>query len=368
MELMRSYGIDQFRDEIGWGGFEQKRGKYAMPPYGAAFLKHAAELKMRPLLIFDYSNRHYDGGNFPNSPEAIAGYAAYARELAAQTHDVVKQYEVWNEWVGGCGMEHRSGQHDGAAYGRMLKPAYEAVQGAFPDVKVVGIGGEYGPKCADTIVAAIQAAGPRSRDAWSIHPYRYPRSPEESDLAGEVTRVAARVAQAGAAQKAWVTEIGWPTHRGSGGSDEHDQACHAVRAVAILQSTGIVEKLFWYDFKDDGLNREYNENNFGLVHHETFHCAPKPAIVALAVFVRLTQGAAAGPLWHEGKAYAVPFRLPDGRQRLVAWALAPGTLVRLLGQLDEQWDLMGNAVDAGGRLVLGPEPVYFIGKKMRLGL
>ena len=206
-------------------------------------------------------------------------------------------------------MEGKSGAHDGEAYGHMLKPAYEAVKRAFPGVTVVGIGGEYGPKCAETIVAAIKTGGARSMDAWSIHPYRYPRGAEESDLAGEVRGIAARVAQAGAAQKAWITEIGWPTHRTSTGSDEHAQACHAVRAVAILQSTGIVEKVFWYDFKDDGLNRDDNESNFGVVRHHVYNCAPKPAAVALAVFLRLTHGA---PLRPACGTRAMPTRFPTG--------------------------------------------------------
>ena len=157
-------------------------------------------------------------------------------------------------------------------------------------------------------------------DAWSIHPYRYPQSRGRIGPRRRSPRHCRPRRPGGGREKAWVTEIGWPTHRTSTGSDEHAQACHAVRAVAILQSTGVVEKVFWYDFKDDGLNREDNESNFGVVRNQSYNCAPKPAVVALALFLRLTHGAPCGPLWHEGKAYAVAYRLPDGRQRLVAWA------------------------------------------------
>ena len=48
-----------------------------------------------------------DRGGFPNSPEAIAGFANYAVELARQTRGQVAMFEVWNEWVGGCGMTGR---------------------------------------------------------------------------------------------------------------------------------------------------------------------------------------------------------------------------------------------------------------------
>ncbi|HWH71998.1 MAG TPA: hypothetical protein VNT26_21730, partial [Candidatus Sulfotelmatobacter sp.] len=140
MNLMQRYGIDQFRDEISWGGYEQQKGQLAMPAFGTAFLKRAAELKMRPLLIFDYANRHYDKGAYPNSPEAIEAFGRYAVDLVRQTRGTVNMFEVWNEWVGGCGMDGRSGQHDGEAYGRLLQPTYRAVKHAFPDVTVVGIG------------------------------------------------------------------------------------------------------------------------------------------------------------------------------------------------------------------------------------
>jgi hypothetical protein len=175
-------------------------------------------------------------------------------------------------------MRGRPGVHDGEAYGRLLQPTYVAVKQAFPDVTVGGIGGEYGPKCADHVLDAVHTAGPDAMDAWSIHPYRYPRSPEGSGLMEEVTGIAAEVAAAGVKTKAWVTEIGYPTHRISGGSDEATQARYCVRTLALLQATRVVDQVFWYDLKDDGLSREYNEHNFGLIHHQRFHCAPSQSV------------------------------------------------------------------------------------------
>lgn len=366
MTLLRRYGMDQFRDEVSWGSYETARGQYQMPSHGAALLQKATQLKMRPLLIFDYANRLYDQGGFPNSPEAIAGFAAYAADLVHQTRGIVNQFEVWNEWVGGCGMHGKPGAHDGEAYGRLLKATYEAVKRTAPDVTVVGIGGEYGPKCAEMIVSAVKSAGAQSMDAWSIHPYRYPRSPEASDLVGDVRRIAEPVAQAGAKQKAWITEIGWPTHSGSNGSDERSQAILGVRALAMLQAMKLVEKVFWYDFKDDGLNRQYNENNFGVVHHQRYNGAPKPAIVAMSAFVRLTQGATCNSVWHDGDAYAVCYRFPDARQRMLAWSTTPDTRVRLTGKVAETHDLMGDVLVRRAGLVLGPAPVYLTGQDLKL--
>ncbi len=367
MELMRRYGLDQYRDEVSWRGYETAKGRLVMPEFAAAYLKHSAAVGMRPLIIFNYNNPHYDNDGFPNSPEAIAGFAAYAADLARKTQGQVAMFEVWNEWVGGCGMSGRPGRHDGEAYGRLLGPTYAAVKKARPDATVVGIGGEYGPKCADSIVAAVGIAGPDAMDAWSIHPYRYPRSPEESDLLGEVGRIADRVSAAGVKSKAWITEIGYPTHRTSGGSDEAKQARLCVRTLALLEGSGLVEKVFWYDLKDDGLSPDYNEHNFGLVRHHKFGCAPKPAIVAMSVFIRMTAGFEPKGLVQNGSVYSAAYRRADGRELLILWSTAPEARVSLAGTIEEVYDLMGNRVPVEQAAAVGPDPVYVTGRGLKLG-
>ena len=316
MELMCRYGIDQFRDEIHWRACEVQKGKIAVPAYAEAYVARAAALRMRPLIIYDYNTPYYDNDGFPNSPEAIDGFARYAVELTRALKGRVNTFEVWNEWVGGCGMSGRPGDHSPAAHGHLLKAVYTAVKKELPGVTVVGIGGEYGPRCAQNIVDSIGTAGPKSMDAFSIHPYRYPRSPEESDLIGEVASIADRAAAVGAAKKVWITEIGYPTHRTAGGSDEAAQARHAVRTLILLQSTGVVEKVFWYDLKDDGLARQYNEANFGLIRHQQYNGAPKPGMVATSVFIRMTGGAAFEGLRRRGPLHAASYRCADGRRVL----------------------------------------------------
>ena len=349
MDLMLRYGIDQFRDEISWGSCEPQKGRLALPSSAEAWLKRAAGLKMRPLLIFDYANRIYDNGGYPSSPEAIEAFARYAVELARWTRGRVQQFEVWNEWVGGCGMDGRPGAHDGEAYGRLLKPVYAAVKREFPDLTVVGIGGEYGSKCAENILGSLRTAGAGSMDAWSIHPYRYPHAPEPSDLTGEVSRIAARVAGAGEKSRAWVTEIGYPTHRGNAGSAEPEQARHVVRTLALLQSTRVVDKVFLYDLKDDGLTRDYNENNFGLIHHQRLNCAPKPAMVAASVFVRLAGTAQFVRLERTGEAWTAFYRQRDGGALVIAWTTRGVCKAVVGGRLAAAFDLMARRFNRPGK-------------------
>ena len=366
MDLMRRYGIDQYRDEISWRSYEREPGRCELPDFAAAYLKRSAELRMHPLIIFDYNNPHYDNDGFPNSPEAIAAFSRYAVDLARQTRNSVAMFEVWNEWIGGCGMRDRPGMHDGEAYGRLLLPTYTAVKQARPDATIVGIGGEYGPQCAEHILAAVRTAGPAAMDAWSIHPYRYPRSPEGSGLVEEVTGIAAKVAAAGVQTKPWITEIGYPTHRTSGGCDEAVQARYCVRTLALLQSTQAVAKAFWYDLKDDGLGREYNEHNFGLIHHQQYHCAPKPSIVALSAFIRLTNGAAFTELQRDGNLYSARYRRPNGSEVLLIWTEQGARRLVVTGQIYSACDLMGAATGPETIAEATENPVYVTGRDLKV--
>lgn len=366
MELMLRYGIDQFRDEISWRSCEPEKGRFVLPEFAKTYLGRAAALHLRPLIIFDYNNPHYDNDGFPNSAEAIAGFADYAVALARETRGSVATFEVWNEWVGGCGMNGRAGEHDGAAYGRLLAPTYAAVKQAFPDVTVVGMGGEYGAHCSENILGAIGTAGPHAMDAWSIHPYRYPHPPESSDLMGEVARIGQRVAEGGVKSKAWITEIGYPTHRTSGGSSELAQARLCVRTLALLQASPVVEKVFWYDFKNDGLNREYNEHNFGLVHHQDLNCAPKPAVVALSAFIWRTADAQFVDLQQRDGLCCSSYRRPDNTDLLLIWTERGTRRVKLTGKIDHVWDLMGNSLPAESQWEASENVVYVQGAGVKL--
>ncbi len=366
MDLMRRYGIVRFRDEIHWRACVPQKGRFAMPDYAEAYIARAAGLGMRPLIIVDYNNPLYDNDGFPNSPEAIEAFAFYAAELARATRGRVNELEVWNEWIGGCGMGGRPGDHGPEAYGRLLKGTYAAVKKQFPDLTVVGIGGEYGPKCPENVATMIATAGPASLDGFSIHPYRYPQSPEETDLVGEVARVADAAARAGAGRKAWITEIGYPTHRTPGGCDGRTQARLGVRTLALLQGMGIVQAVYWYDFKDDGLRREYNEHNFGIVHHQAYQCAPKPAAVAFSVFVRMTEGARCAGLARRGEVHAVSYRRADGRDVLVAWTTGPPAAAPLRGKPAEAVDLVGSPVPLDKPLLFSENPVYVVGEGIKL--
>ena len=364
MDLLKRYGFRRFRDEVSWGSVERQRDQYALPEHAVRYLDHARKLDMEPLLIFDYANSLYDKGGFPNSPEAIAAFAEYAAQLARMTSNSVREFEIWNEWIGGCGMRGKPGDHGPEAYGRLMQAAYRRVRSVRPDARIIGIGGEYGPHCAENIVRAVRTAGPQSLDAFSIHPYRYPRPPESSELVGDVQRILDQTAACGASRRTWITEIGYPTHFGREGSREQDQARRAVRTLTLLQSCAGVDKVHWYDLKDDGLTREYNEHNFGVVLNQAYNCAPKPAMVAMSVWARLTAGATATPAEVCGDVYGVRYRRGD-QQIAVLWTTAGVVRAQVSGRGLVAYDLMGRRLASATAVTLSEDPLFVMGRNLQ---
>ncbi|NOY80197.1 MAG: hypothetical protein GXP31_04240 [Kiritimatiellaeota bacterium] len=80
-----------------------------------------------------------------------------------------------------------------------------------------------------------------------------------------------------------VNTLPGPGGYASGGVSRATQARYAVRALLTWAAMG-VDKVFWYDFRDDGTDRENREHNFGLVDHAL---RPKPAYRAVQVLTRL---------------------------------------------------------------------------------
>jgi hypothetical protein len=261
-------------------------------------------------------------------------------------------------------MGGKPGSNAPEPYARLLRETYKAVKAARPEAVIVGIGGEHSAHHFDRIERMMASGAARAMDAYSVHSYRYPRSPEATDLAGEIRKVAEMAATHGAPERLWVTEIGWPTHSGGRGVDERTQARYIVRTLALLQSVRAVKKVHWYDFKNDGLDRAYNENNFGIVWHQRYNWAPKPAALALAAFARLTAGARPGTLEERNGRYAMHYTLKGGTELVIAWCTQGDAAARVRGRRLDAFDIMGNPLPAPRRISLTQDPVYLRGGKV----
>jgi hypothetical protein len=188
----------------------------------------------------------------------------------------IRVWEIWNEpniepfW---------SPKPDAAEYYKVLAASYAAIKKGDPQATVLGcsLAGPHGRNWAppwEFTEAVLKLGGGKVMDAISIHPYRQPSSPEESDYIGDIKAISDLTAKYGRRLPIWITEVGWPND--TGGSSEVWATKMLPRAYLLALACG-VKNIAWYDYHDDGQDPSYLEHNCGLLLYDL---TPKPAYFA----------------------------------------------------------------------------------------
>ncbi|WP_419996199.1 sugar-binding protein [Streptomyces boninensis] len=287
-DLAQQAGISHARSDVYWDKVEKTKGQYTFPAGWDTDFKRFKDRGITPLPISTYRNPLYDSGKTPSTPEGLAAYAAYTSALADHYKDLTKSVEVYNEFNinfndGACGRTP-------ACYYDMLRTTAEKVKAANPDTKVAG------PATAglalDWVDELLRLGGTKHLDAVSVHPYRYPNTPEGIDDEMTALRNVIRSHNDGKDKPIWLTELGWPTNEG-GGTSRLQQADYLVRAQAQALSHG-AERFFWYELMESGTDPAEKEHHFGLLQWPgggvTEALAPKEAFVTQAVMTRQLAG------------------------------------------------------------------------------
>ncbi len=150
------------------------------------------------------------------------------------------------------------------------------------------------------------------------------------------------------------------------GSTEDKQAAMLPRTYLIALHSG-VECVFWYNFRARENDPFYNEDHFGILHHDM---KPKPAYTAMQALSRV-RPAGSIPLdadWQTGSLYYPGWKRPDGQTAFALWTSgSPRDITIVLeGSLTEALDHLGNPADirpTDGKLTvpLSETPIYLIG-------
>lgn len=339
------------------------------------FLQAARDLGLRTMFVLRGPPRH--GGRGPIDPQLRREFADWAAWIAAVTPQA-DAYEIWNEWSLGGAMATEPGfpsEGRGArgnspqAYAAMAAEVGAALRLVRPDASLIGIGGENPFPWADQqhIREMIRAGATAALDGASVHPYRYPVSPERSGILDASAGVAAELRAAGHRDRIWISEFGYHTARTADGCGEDVQACHLVRTLALLRASPEVERAFIYDLLDKSADPDDREMNFGLFKHGTQGLMPKASAATLAAWTALTGGLRCLGRTGVDGAWAVRFRGADGHEVVAAWsASGPRPVATVVGgRIGSACDAMGAPL-AEAPAQLGAWPVYLLGRDLAL--
>jgi len=293
----------------------------------------------------------------------------------------VNDFEIWNEPGNFFFPQQYPGQRDGKPawvprFVELTKKAGAAIRAARPDATIVLCAEDGWGSLQAELSSRIGTAG----DVIAIHPYCHeqPRPEREwffRDGGAELRRLSRAN---GGPRRVVITEAGWTTYEGTmkylaiaGGyprSSLVHQAQYLVRMYLSARAAG-VDYSTQYDFRDDGSNRSYTEENFGLLHQDY---SPKPSLLAVAAMTRLVgQGRFvrdAAPDPATARAYVFDV---GGTAVVCAYAVEKDTKLTLSVGTDrlEQADLMGNRsplAAPGGRVTLDltERPIYLVGARL----
>jgi hypothetical protein len=222
---------------------------------------------------------------YPPDPEQ---FAAFAQVVAVRYSRYITHWEIWNEpdnplfW---------RPEPDPAAYARMLSLTAGAIHSAVPNARIV-LGG-VNPFDLHFLRGVAAAGAWDSFDILGIHPYVDPGSPEAGNLVAATDGVRA-LAQTYGERPIWVTEIGWRSRIRPGmpskGLSEDNQASFLVRASVLLWRSG-VERIFWYNLKDDPDGDSYGLLAYGNGRDDYAPALRKPSYFALQTMSRQLGGA-----------------------------------------------------------------------------
>ena len=219
----------------------------------------------------------------PRHPESIAAFARWA--VAAAKH-FRKQHIIWEIYNEPNG-DFWKPKPDAAEYAALAVATAKAIRKAEPSATIIA------PAMAAfdwKFLEPVLASGILEYiDGVSVHPYRNASKPPETAATGfkQMREMIDKYAPTSKRGKIPILtgEWGYASDLKSGVSVE-TQAAFAVRQQLFDLLSGVPLSI-WYDWKNDGLDPNEREQNFGTVNNDL---TPKPAYLALQTMTRELAG------------------------------------------------------------------------------
>jgi hypothetical protein len=284
-QMARDAGVKWSREDFSWGRIEPRRGQFDWSYYDNL----VACARRNGITVYAIVG-YWTGWTKPYTPEGIADYVSFVRELVRRYGKEIKQWEIWNEpniffWQGPRDM-----------YAELLTKSYAAIKEIDPEAQVLGlstagIDHKY-------IARMLELNAPF--DILTIHPYRTHLN--DQVFIEDLKKVSDQVKLSGDRRRpVWLTEMGWATHTPHN-TVRQDFAPNTLRTQAELIArsylcaivSGVEPRTFWYNFRNDGDDPSYFEHQMGILYNDF---SPKPAYVAYATLTHVLQGKTlAGPV------------------------------------------------------------------------
>ncbi len=366
--MARDAGLKWSREDFEWSRIEPQRGHFNWAFYDDLL----ACAKRNGVSIYAIVG-YWTPWTRPYTDEGVSDYVAFLRKLVAHYKNDIHQWEIWNEpniffWQGPKEL-----------YATLLTKSYAAIKDVDPKAEVLGLS----TAGIDYRFIEQMLARKAPFDVLTIHPYRSVL--DDRAFIGDLKKVSDMVKLPdGRRRPVWLTEMGWATHvpHNALGQDfqpntQRAQAELIARSYLCAIVSGVEPRTFWYDFRNDGDDPLYFEDNMGIIYRDF---RPKPAYIAIAALAGVLEGKTldqAVPAADGTLAYRFVSTQPGGEKAIALWNpgreataslevnTAKVTLVNAVGERRQQETMMpasGKPRTISVRLNRG-SPVYVLWKE-----
>lgn len=285
---IREAGFSMARDDYYWTSVEPVQGVYNLTEKWGDYPIHLKENGVESLVVLAYGNSFVDQGGPPYTEEGLEAFSNYAQWVATKFKDTVKYYEIWNEYNE---PHFNSTGRPPEDYAKLIKICRQKIKAIDPDAVIVaGVAATQ----IDWIRRLFAAGAYDDIDIFAVHPYDFgPDHFRRNYLIDRMESVKELMLEFGEIKPIWYTEVGYTTGSDKGVTEKM-QASTVVQLYAVAIGEDIANKLFWYDFMNDGVSKLDREQNWGLIKWLTGSTVPyaaKPSYVAAAGMNKLLAGA-----------------------------------------------------------------------------
>lgn len=315
VKQIRDAGIKYVRVDLFWNSIEKEKGHYDFGQYDKLnqILK---ENNIKPYYVLDYSNKLYEKDHSIVTEQGRKAFGKYVKAIVKRFKGQNGIWEIWNEPNLEMFWNNQPGYKD---YGLLVETVAPIIKkydksGVVVAPAISGI--------SDTSLEWLKQLFKNEKvvadlDAISVHPYR--NTKPETTLE-EYDKLKGIIDKYGHKDLPIISgEWGYPVNTKTENVTitEQKQAEFLVRMFLINASQHIPVSI-WYDWRNDGLDPDNNQHNFGLL---TYEYKPKQSYFALVNFSRVLKGYQFDKRleYAQPNDYVLKFINNKGKQILVFW-------------------------------------------------
>jgi hypothetical protein len=360
LDLIAEAGFKFIRMDFGWASIEREKGVYDFEHSGYdALTEGCLKRGISPLYIFDYSNKLYEESNSVLTAEGREAFAKFAEASVKRYEGKQILWEIWNEpniqqfWVPQPSVD---------AYTALVETTSSRIKKAVPSAIVVAPATSGIP--FEWLEACFKNGMLNWIDALTVHPYRA-QAPEtvikDYEKLRDLLKKYAPERDIPIISGEWgYSVINWDKNRMS----EEQQAQYLVREFLINYYMGIPVNI-WYDWKNDGVDVNEREHNFGTMTNDL---KPKQAYLAVKALATLLDGYSVVERIDLGKDEDFALKLKKGESKALAfWTMEKEHEIKLPlsiknGNLFSMFGEKAIENPKDGKVTLMQSPQYLITK------